>query len=599
MSIKTLPPQLINQIAAGEVVERPASVVKELLENSLDAGARRIQVEIEQGGVKLIRVRDDGEGIPQQELALALSRHATSKVSSLEELESIRSMGFRGEALPSISSVARLSLTSKTAEQDAGCEISGDGGSELLTPKPAAHPVGTTVTVRDLFYNTPARRKFLRTEKTEFNHIESLVSRLALSRFDVGFSLQHNRRQLYSLVPCRDRVEQERRLAELLGTAFIENALFIQHSLSSYRLSGWVARPAFSRSQADMQYFYVNQRMVRDKLVTHAVRQAFQDVLYHGRHPAYVLFLELDPRSVDVNVHPAKQEVRFRDGRSVHDFLFRALHQALAETRPQAESEVSPASKMPESNPAPEARDLHQAVTASRPALHPQQEIDWRVAERPSAYQASFRAQQPTAAPKMEEAGQYPLGFALAQLQGVYVLAQNQQGLVLVDMHAAHERITYERFKETYHGAGVIGQPLLVPISVAVSSREADLAEANSELLAELGIEVSRLGQGTLAVRGVPALLQGGNAEQLLRDLLADLAEFGDSKRIRAEIDGVLATMACHGSVRANRKLTLEEMNALLRDMERTVRADQCNHGRPTWIQLSMTELDRLFLRGR
>jgi DNA mismatch repair protein MutL len=599
MPIKTLPAQLINQIAAGEVVERPASVVKELLENSLDAGAGRIEVEIEQGGVKLIRVRDDGQGIPQQELALALSRHATSKVGSLDDLESIRSMGFRGEALPSISSVARLSLISRTAEQEAGYEISGDGGAELEPPRPAAHPVGTSVKVRDLFYNTPARRKFLRTDKTEFKHIETLVSRLALSRFDVGFALSHNRRALFSLPSCRDRIDRERRLAELLGSAFVEHALYIEHALSGYRLHGWIARPAFSRSQADMQYFYVNQRMVRDKLVTHAVRQAFQDVLYHGRHPAYVLYLELDPRAVDVNVHPAKQEVRFRDGRSVHEFLFRALHHALAQTRPQTETDSDGATAMPEPQDLPEARASQQTESESAPVSHPQQVMDWRVAERPFAYQASFRAQQPPVTQPSSEAEHYPLGFALAQLQGVYVLAQNRQGLVLVDMHAAHERITYERFKETYHGAGIIGQPLLVPVTVAVNSREADLAETYSELLAQLGIEVSRLGRDSLAVRGIPALLQGGDAERLLRDLLSDLTEFGDSNRIRSEIDRVLATMACHGSVRANRKLTLEEMDALLREMERTERADQCNHGRPTWVQLSMAELDRLFLRGR
>lgn len=601
MPIKTLPPQLVNQIAAGEVVERPASVVKELLENSLDAGAGRIEIEIEQGGVKLIRVRDDGRGIPKQELALALARHATSKVSSLEDLESIHSMGFRGEALPSISSVSRLSLISKTADEDAGYEISGDGGTHIEPPKPAAHPVGATVTVRDLFYNTPARRKFLRTDKTEFKHIETLVSRLALSRFDVGFTLQHDRRRVLTLAPCREQIDRERRIAEVLGSAFIDNALYIQHELSGYRLTGWIARPTFSRSQADMQFFYVNQRMVRDKLVTHAVRQAFQDVLFHGRHPAYVLFLELDPRIVDVNVHPTKHEVRFRDGRSVHDFLFRGLHRVLAETRPQAVADpaaVSTSVAQPELAEAQATTHFGVAGTSQAPKL--QQSLDWRVAERrPSAYRASFRAQQPAASPIAEEEGQHPLGYALAQLQGVYVLAQNRQGLVLVDMHAAHERITYERFKQTYHGAGVTRQPLLVPVTVAVNSREADLAETHSELLAEIGIEVSRLGHDLLAVRGIPALLQGADAERLLRDLLSDLTEFGNTDRIREEIDKVLASMACHGSVRANRRLTLDEMNALLRDMERTERADQCNHGRPTWVQLSMTELDRLFLRGR
>lgn len=600
MPIKTLPPQLINQIAAGEVVERPASVVKELIENSLDAGAKRIEIDLEQGGVKLIRVRDDGWGIPKPELALALSRHATSKVGSLADLEAIRSMGFRGEALPSISSVSRLQLISRTGDEEAGYQVSGDGGERIDAPKPAAHPVGTTVVVRDLFYNTPARRKFLRTEKTEFKHIETLVSRLALARFEVGFSLQHNQRKVLSLPPCRQQVDRERRIVELLGSAFLENALHIQHELAGYRLTGWVARPSFSRSQGDMQYFYVNQRMVRDKLVTHAVRQAYQDVLYHGRHPAYLLFLELDPRIVDVNVHPTKHEVRFRDGRSVHDFLFRGLHRVLAETKPQA---------IEASLPPPMAADEGQLATATTiadtfdpPAMPRQQQaLDWRVSEqRPTSYKASFRAQQPVVTPMaVEQESQHPLGYALAQLHGVYILAQNQAGLVLVDMHAAHERITYEHFKQTYHAGGITRQPLLVPVTMAVSSREADLAEANSELLAGLGLEVSRLGRDSLAVRGIPALLQGADAEKLLRDLLSDLVVFGNTSRVREEIDKVLASMACHGSVRANRRLTLDEMNALLRDMERTERADQCNHGRPTWVQLGMAELDRLFLRGR
>jgi DNA mismatch repair protein MutL len=509
-------------------------------------------------------------------------------------------MGFRGEALPSISSVSRLQLTSRTHDEEAGYQVSGDGREQIEAPKPAAHPVGTTVVVRDLFYNTPARRKFLRTEKTEFKHIETLVNRLALARFDVGFSLQHNQRKVLSLPPCRQQIDQERRILEVLGSAFLENALHIQHEVAGYSLTGWVARPTFSRSQADMQYFYVNQRMVRDKLVTHAVRQAYQDVLYHGRHPAYLLYLALDPRIVDVNVHPTKYEVRFRDSRTVHDFLFRGLHRILAETKPRATEETAPAPIVTEE--APRANSTTTAEYPMPPTMPGvQQALDWRVSERqPTAYNASFRAQQPMVAPMLlEQESQHPLGYALAQVHGVYLLAQNQAGLVLVDMHAAHERITYEHFKQTYHAGGITRQPLLVPVTVAVSSREADLAEANAELLAGLGLEVSRLGRDSLAVREIPALLQGADAEKLLRDLLSDLVVFGTTRRIREEIDKVLATMACHGSVRANRRLTLDEMNALLRDMERTERADQCNHGRPTWVQLSMTELDRLFLRGR
>lgn len=601
MPIRRLPTQLVNQIAAGEVVERPASVVKELVENSLDAGARRIEIEIEQGGGKLIRVRDDGVGIPADEISLALSRHATSKVASLEDLEAIRSMGFRGEALPSIGSVSRLRLVSRSRESDQAWEVAGDGSERDAAAKPAAHPIGTSVEVRDLFYNTPARRKFLRTEKTEFGHIQALVQRLALVRFDVGFTLQHNRKTLLALPPCDDSRGREARITELLGRVFLEHALYHEEQAGDLVLGGWIAKPAFSRSQADMQYFYVNQRMVRDKLVTHAIRQAYQDVLYQGRHPAYLLFLALDPRRVDVNVHPSKHEVRFRDSRSVHDFLYRGVHRALAETRPRAASTgVDPTGH----NSPPLSHGADNKPTS----LPAQGEIPWRVIERPAAYRAGMEMQRPalSAAPVTPPGVANgpaetvpPLGYALAQLHGVFILAQNSEGLVLVDMHAAHERITYERFKQTYREGGIVGQPLLVPVTVAVAPREAELAEEASEQLAQLGMEISRLGKASLAVRGIPALLQGADVEQLLRDLLADLAERGGSRRMEQELDGVLATMACHGSVRANRKLTLDEMNGLLREMERTERADQCNHGRPTWVALSLSELDRLFLRGR
>ncbi|MCU7921867.1 MAG: DNA mismatch repair endonuclease MutL [Candidatus Thiodiazotropha sp. (ex Dulcina madagascariensis)] len=600
MPIRVLSSQLINQIAAGEVVERPASVVKELVENSLDAGARRVDIDIEQGGIKLIRVRDDGVGIAKDELAMALSRHATSKVGRFEDLESLRSMGFRGEALPSIGSVSRLRLISRHREAQEAWEVTaGDDADGGLRPKPAAHPQGACVEVRDLFFNTPARRKFLRTEKTEFNHIHTLLQRLALARFDVGFYLRHNSRPVLSLPPCDGRAEHERRLVEVLGEAFLDQALPIEEQAGDLSLNGWVARPSFSRSQADMQYFYVNRRMVRDKLVTHAVRQGYQDVLYHGRHPAYVLFLGLDPRKVDVNVHPSKHEVRFRDSRSVHDFIYRGLHRILAETRPQAKVEsYEPAAHDGESDPGQERKQAAYQAPG-------QQRIGWRLAERPAAYRAGFAAQQPVDRLHDEplenpQAQQIPpLGFALAQLHGIYILAQNQAGLVLVDMHAAHERITYERFKQTHHGDGITRQPLLVPLRVAVSASEADLVEAYQALLSRIGIEVSRLGRDALAVRAIPALLQGADAEKLLRDLLSDLAEHGRSNRLQDEIDKVLATMACHASVRANRRLGQDEMNALLREMERTERADQCNHGRPTWVQLSVAELDRLFLRGR
>ncbi len=599
MRIHSLPPQLVNQIAAGEVVERPASIIKELVENSLDAGATRIDVEVEQGGVKLIRVRDDGRGIHLDDLPLALSRHATSKIGSLEDLERVLSMGFRGEALPSIASVTRLQLTSRETSSEDAWSIVSDGGAHPDEPVPAAHPVGTTLEVRDLFYNTPARRKFLRAEKTEFSHLETQLKRLALSRFDAGFRLAHNRREVFDLRVATGREAQERRLARLLGPAFIENALYIEQQQMGLRLFGWVARPAFSRSQADMQYFYVNGRIVRDRLVTHAVRQAFQDVLYHGRHPAYALYLELDPALVDVNVHPTKHEVRFRDGRLVHDFLFRNLHKVLAETRPGG-GEIT------------EADEGVVGLVSGNAPLHAgqpempaeQQPFAFRVAQPMADYRSSFEAQRPFASPsEIDDQGQPaeipPMGFALAQLKGIYILSENERGMVLVDMHAAHERITYERFKQGLAGEGVVRQPLLVPVSVAVSSREADLAEEQANLLLELGLEVGRLGAETLVVRAIPALLQGADSEKLLRDLLSDLVVYGSTSRIRDEINRVLATMACHGSVRANRRLTVAEMNALLRDMERTERSDQCNHGRPTWVQLNLGDLDKLFMRGQ
>ena len=424
---------------------------------------------------------------------------------------------------------------------------------------------------------------------------------MALVRFDVGFVLRHNQKPVFSLPPCGNDREREARIAELLGRPFLEHALYHEEQAGDLVLGGWIAKPTFSRAQADMQYFYVNQRMVRDKLITHAIRQAYRDVLYHGRHPAYLLFFALDPRKVDVNVHPTKHEVRFRDSRSVHDFLFRGVHRALAETRPQDETGRVYPTGVSRSSPA--------VAAASGSELPPaQREIPWRVVERPAAYRAGMEMQRPAGAMSSVSTGAVeeeqseempPLGYALAQLHGVYILAQNREGLVLVDMHAAHERITYERFKQTYRRGGIVGQPLLVPVTVSVSPREADLAEGLSEPLARLGIEVDRLGRESLAVRGIPALLQGADTEQLLRDLLADLAEHGDSRRLEQEIDTVLATLACHGSVRANRKLTRDEMNGLLREMERTERADQCNHGRPTWVRLSLSELDRLFLRGR
>ncbi len=584
--IQLLPSQLVNQIAAGEVVERPASVAKELIENSLDAAATRIEIEAEQGGVKWLRVRDDGSGIDREQLLLALSRHATSKVSSLADLEQVQSMGFRGEALPSIASVSRLSLTSRAVGQEQAWTLEGDSRE----PMPAAHPPGTSISVRDLFFNTPARRKFLKSERTELAHVDALTRRLALARMEVGFRLAHNGKEVFQVPAAQDRAGQERRLRNLLGDAFLQSALYLEQEAAGLRLFGWVARPVFSRSQADMQHFFVNRRMVRDRLVTHAIRQAYRDVLYHGRHPAYVLFLQLDPRLVDVNVHPSKHEVRFREGRMVHDFLFRTLERALATTRPG----TAPAA------PAPVAESPVQTSTVptASPPLATQARLPLAVSERPSAYRAALQAQRPAAAP-LDDGAPPPLGFALAQLHGVYILAQAQGGLVLVDMHAAHERVTYERFKRQLAGQGIIRQPLLLPVSVAVGGREAELAQEQQALLRELGLEIDRLGAETLVVRAIPAMLPGADSERLVRDVLADWVAWGSSECIREQIDTLLARMACHGSVRANRRLTLEEMNALLRDLERTERGDQCNHGRPTWVKLELAELDKLFLRGR
>ncbi|WP_220811549.1 DNA mismatch repair endonuclease MutL [Pseudomonas paralcaligenes] len=619
--IQLLSPRLANQIAAGEVVERPASVVKELLENSLDAGARRVDVEVEQGGIKLLRVRDDGGGIPAEDMPLALARHATSKIRELEDLEAVASLGFRGEALASISSVARLTMTSRTADAEQAWQVETEGRDMEARVQPAAHPVGTSVEVRDLFFNTPARRKFLRAEKTEFDHLQEVIRRLALARFDVAFHLRHNGKTVFTLHEAPDEISRARRVASVCGPAFLEQALPIEIERSGLRLWGWVGLPTFSRSQADLQYFYVNGRMVRDKLVAHAVRQAYRDVLFNGRHPTFVLFLEIDPGVVDVNVHPTKHEVRFRDSRMVHDFLYGTLHRALGEVRPEDQL-AAPAA----------VEQIVRPTGIAAGEFGPQGEIGLAatVLERPAEASvwrspgAGYQAPRPQPGmPQAEVQGAYreyfaplpessasvglpqtqgdipPLGYALAQLKGVYILAENALGLVLVDMHAAHERITYERLKTAMASEGLRGQPLLVPESIALSQREADCAEEHGQWFQRLGFELQRLGEESLAIRQIPALLKQAEATQLVRDVLADLLEYGTSDRIQAHLNELLATMACHGAVRANRRLTLPEMNALLRDMEHTERSGQCNHGRPTWTQLGMDDLDKLFLRGR
>lgn len=623
--IRTLPPQLINQIAAGEVIERPASVVKELVENSLDAGSRCIEVDIEQGGARRIAVRDDGRGIPRDQLALSLTRHATSKIANLADLEAVTSLGFRGEALPSIASVSRLNLQSRTPNAEHGWSIVSDGGEHFAEPTPVPLPVGTRVEVLDLFYNTPARRKFLRTEKTELGHIEQLLRRIALAHSEVALRLRHNGRVVFYLPAVGASESSDARLCALLGSGFVEQSLWLETEAVGLRLSGWVAQPAFARSQADRQFFYVNDRLVRDKLVSHAVRQAYADVLHHGRHPAFVLFFELSPLEVDVNVHPAKQEVRFREGRQVHDFLFRSLHRRLAQGLKQSGTAEVLGQPRPEQSGNETLEVFTRQESAATAALNDHQrqgsthrgqgnilghrKLQLGLRESPSSYAALYDFQRPDASiqtsepsaqwDKTQDNGIPPMGFALAQLNGIYILAENAQGLIIVDMHAAHERIGYESLKAALDAGPLSRQPLLVPVVVHLSPDEIALAEASETVFEQIGLVVGRLGEEQLIVREIPALLQGSDPERLLRDLLADLAAEGRSNRIREEINQVLATLACHSSVRANRRLTLPEMNALLRDMERTERADQCNHGRPTWIQLTQTELDALFLRGR
>ncbi len=617
--IHLLSPQLANQIAAGEVVERPASVVKELLENSLDSGADRIELDIEQGGVKLIRLRDNGRGIDKGDLPLALSRHATSKINVLEDLEAVGSLGFRGEALASISSVSRLTLTSRPPEQDNAWAVSAQGRDMTADVVPAAHPPGTTVEVRDLFFNTPARRKFLKTEKTEFRHLEEVVKRLALSCYDVGFSLRHNGKMVHQLRPADSEQAREQRLAQLLGKAFVNEsvALDVVAEASGLRLWGWMGLPTFSRAQADQQYFFVNGRVIRDKVVTHAVRQAYQDVLFHGRHPAYVLYLELDPALVDVNVHPTKHEVRFRESRLVHDFIFRTLYRVIADLRPQdvapvqgapdvpMQSElVQPEAAYPQAEPAPPVADL--SALRQRPmglgfgnsggARQVQEQVQGYAALHQPAG-VTPQVSVPGIASEQQEVP--PLGYALAQLHGIYILAQNAEGMVLVDMHAAHERIVYERMKVAFEQDRIRSQPLLVPVNMAVSAREGDIAEEYPEEFHRLGFRLERMAEESLVIREVPVALAKANVEQLVRDVLGDMLQFGTSDRIQAHLNELLATMACHGAVRANRQLTIPEMNGLLRDMEQTERSGQCNHGRPTWTQLSLAQLDKLFLRGQ
>ena len=630
--IHSLDPRLINQIAAGEIIERPASMLKELIENALDAGATSIDIEVENAGVKRLKITDNGHGILKQDLAMALSRHATSKIENLTDLEQIATLGFRGEALPSIASVTRMTIQSKELKADQAWMVSSDGNNQTTDPTPIAHPVGTSIETRDLFYNTPARRKFLRTDNTEFKHLDQVVRRMALSRFDVAFKLQHNGRIILHLPAVAS--DDARRLKMVCGDNVPDNSVYFSEQREDMRLTGWAGLPSFSRAQGDMQYFFLNGRLIRDKTIIHAVRLGYQDVLFHGRHPIYVLYLEMDPAGVDVNVHPTKHEVRFRDSRNVHSFVFRALQRVLATSagevgslqvdaesgaaaprpiNPNIENQINVQNNIALADGSHTKSDKQSTYQASE-RLSPSQ-----VREQINAYsqiaESAFRAEsgsiKPLAidsAPVNDEATAIqphaaehipPLGYALAQLKGIYILAENETGLVLVDMHAAHERITYEHLKLAMDEALISSQALLVPVSIAVSETEMMAWNEQQDLFKRLGLEVEQLDETVLVVRSVPELLANADVSQLVRDVLSDLVASEHSSRIEETLHEILSSMACHGSVRANRLLSIAEMNALLRDMEATERSGQCNHGRPTWVQMSLHQLDGWFKRGQ
>jgi DNA mismatch repair protein MutL len=607
MPIRVLASELIDQIAAGEVIERPASVVKELIENSLDAGASRIEIDIDRGGTGLVRVRDDGRGIEAQELPLAVARHATSKIASLEDLEGVTTLGFRGEALPSIGSVSRLRILSRQAAADRGAEIAIEGGGEAQQ-RPAAHPTGTTVEVRDLFFNVPARRKFVKSEATELGHIARLVERLALSRFDVGFRLRHGTRVILD-VPALDGEGTElTRLAEVLGADFAEGAVAVSHAAGPVMLSGWAGLPTRSRAQPDQQFWFVNGRSVRDRLLMNAVRLAYRDVLYHGRYPAYVLYLTLDPKLVDVNAHPGKLEVRFRDARQIHEFVFRALERGLAGTSPELPTPPATSASLPEvvsgalwrsGQAGKEPQPL--AGTGPRPCVAPP--LPFYSSSRDPWAIASLVADAPAAnseplAPSLGDEA-HPLGTAIAQLHGVYILAQTAAGLVLVDMHAGHERVLYEKLKADRARGPVPSQLLLEPLTVQLKPHELAVLLEQRDEWGRAGFEIDALSETHLALRRVPAFLPTAEIPRIVNALVHDLALDADTHHLEGVADRMLGTLACRSAIHAHRKLTLPEMNALLRQMEETERANQCNHGRPTWTRLTLQQLDQLFLRGR
>ena len=586
MPIRVLPSNLVDQIAAGEVIERAASVVKELLENALDAGATQIDIDIEAGGLQLIRVRDNGIGIEAAELPLAVTRHATSKIATLDDLEGVASLGFRGEALPSIGSVARLRIVSRTAAAANASELRVDGG-ECTPVRDAAHPPGTTIEVRELFYNVPARRKFVRTEPTEYGHIARTVERLALAAPAVGIRLRHNTRLTLDLPAAHDDAALQARISRVVGAEFLPRALPIEQG-GALQLRGWLGLPTAARSNTDLQFWFVNGRAVRDRLLANAVRLGFRDVLYGHRHPAYILDLRIDPRLVDVNAHPAKWELRFRDSRAVHDYVFRAVERALSATRPGG---VAPAAA------------AFVAPGAGVAMLNESASLPWHVPDNTPAYavaEPAADARALAAAPLVvQPPGVQPLGVAIAQLHGLYILAQNRDGLIVVDMHAAHERVLYEALKAQQAANTVASQVLLAPLAIRFEIHEIDALMDQLRQLAAAGFEIERLAPNQLAVRAVPALLRDPDAEGVLRAVLRDLANDQGTHHLDVAADKVLGTIACRGAIHAHRRLTLPEMDALLRQMESTDRASQFNHGRPTWTRVSLTELDQLFLRGR
>lgn len=611
MPIRVLPNELVDQIAAGEVIERPASVVKELVENSLDSGARRIEIDVERGGVGLIRVRDDGCGIAADELPVALSRHATSKIASLDDLESVATLGFRGEALPSIGSVSRLRIASHAAGAEHGAEISVDGGT-VIPVRPAAHPRGTTIEVRDLFFNVPARRKFVRSDSTEFGHIARLVERLALSRFDVTFRLAHgssglrNGPRMVFDAPAVPEGAETARFGEVLGKEFATRSVAVNHSAGPVNISGWIGLPTAARAQPDQQFWFVNNRNVRDRLLMNAVRLAYRDVLYGGRHAAYVLYLTLDPKLVDVNAHPQKLEVRFRDSRQIHDFVFRALERVLADTKPNLAAmpaadtrSVLGGGGAVASRVASGGGGVSGALPLYEPTRYEPSRNPWAVVDtiREPAPDSQPAAQEPQAP---ESSEQHPLGTALAQLHGIYILAQNRDGLILVDMHAAHERVLYERLKAQHTADGhPASQHLLEPIVIELKGHEVDsILESRAEW-ERAGFDLDALGPTRLGLRRVPALIAGENITAIVKAVVRELELDADSHHLDGAADKFLGTLACRTAIHAHRRLSVPEMNALLRQMETTERANQCNHGRPTWTRLTMPELDQLFLRGR